>query len=335
MSKVIVAWDTETALFRPGVMAPEIACVTWAQGSLHGIIHHTNALEHLTHWLDDDNTTMVGQNVAYDFGVVCAKWPGLVTPVFQKYEKSLITDTMIRQQLQDIDEGCFRGFLRDDGTWCKLDYSLEALCRRHLKKQLDKDTWRLRYGELIDVSLDNWPEGAKTYPIEDAISTLQVYMCQRDQPDEYSQARAAWALHLASAWGVRTDPDKVEAFEVEMLKEHGAVRERCKQYGFVRENGVRNTKVVQAYIQEVCNREGLPVRLTPAGKPSLDADACEATEDPKLIDYARLTQYGSVVAKDLPMLRDGVKFPIHTRYGLVETGRTSSSKPNVQNIRRI
>jgi DNA polymerase-1 len=35
------------------------------------------------------------------------------------------------------------------------------------------------------------------------------------------------------------------------------------------------------------------------------------------------------------MLRMGVEFPIHTRFDIVETGRTSSSGPNVQNIRRL
>ena len=67
----------------------------------------------------------------------------------------------------------------------------------------------------------------------------------------------------------------------------------------------------------------------------LDADACSATGDEVLIDYAELSTLKKVLSNDVAMLEAGVVYPVHTRYDLAETGRTTSSKPNIQNLRRL
>ncbi len=87
-------------------------------------------------------------------------------------------------------------------------------------------------------------------------------------------------------------------------------------------------------MEEVCNASNLAIRRTPSGGVSLDADACKATEDEVLEDYASYTELGAVLNKDVPALAAASVFPIHTHYDLAETGRTTSSKPNVQNWRR-
>ena len=57
------------------------------------------------------------------------------------------------------------------------------LARRLLNRKLDKDTWRLRYGEFLDIPLDKWPEGAKTYPLIDAEVTYQIWEIQEAHKD--------------------------------------------------------------------------------------------------------------------------------------------------------
>lgn len=69
---------------------------------------------------------------------------------------------------------------------------------------------------------------------------------------------------------------------------------------------------------------------------SLDADACTGSEDPILILYSEYQSLAKTLSNDIPMLRAGARMPVHSRFEeLKETGRTGSSKPNVQNVRRL
>jgi DNA polymerase-1 len=95
----------------------------------------------------------------------------------------------------------------------------------------------------------------------------------------------------------------------------------------------------------VCTREGLPIRRTDAHATCeagdactehvcLDADACNATDDPLLIAYADLSTTKKILANDIEALAKGTYWPVHTRYDLAETGRATSSKPNIMNWAR-
>jgi DNA polymerase I len=358
-------FDVETERFRPGLMAPPLVCITWqTPGEEPQIIHADDprALPLVTSWLEGDEL-LVGQHVCYDFAVLCAKWPQLVPAVFKAYDQDRVTCTKVRSMLLDIAAGQFRGYLRkfdkrvceehedcDPETcpqavvkrgarWTPYSYDLDALTYRATGRRLDKDTWRLRYGEFIHTPLSEWPEGARTYPLEDARATLDVFLKQEEHvqyiPDQFRQARAAWALHLTSVWGLRTHAPGVDKLEQETLGALAEIEGGLREAGLVRADGSRDTKAAKALMLEVCAKLGKPVRLTPKGGVCLDSDACEASENDLLEDYAELTNLKSVLAKDLPMLRAGTMYPVHTTFGLAASGRVTSSKPNVQNPRRL
>jgi DNA polymerase I len=362
-------FDVESCLFRPGVKAPELVCVSWrTPGQEPGIIHadDPDTLPLVTGWLTG-HELLAGHNVVYDFAVLGAKWPHLVPLIFEAYDADRITCTKIRQQLLDIAGGQFRGYLRkfekpvctehedcDPATcpkatmkkgarWVPHKYDLDDVAYRANGKRLDKNTWRLRYGEFLHVPIAEWPEGARAYPLEDSSAALDVFLKQEEHvqyiPDQFRQARAAWSLHLTSVWGLRTHGPGVDKLERETRGALAAIEGDLKEAGLVRsggkKDGSRNVKVARAYMVQVCERLGKPVRLTDKGQVSLDSDACEASEDDLLEDYAELTSLKSVLAKDIPILRAGTVYPVHTSFGLAGSGRSTSSKPNVQNPRRL
>lgn len=366
-------FDTETALFRPGVMAPELVCITYqAPGQEPGIIHADDpgALPLVTSWLTGPEI-LAGHHVAYDFAVLSAKWPSLVPLIFQAYDADRVTDTKLRQQLLDIAAGEFRGYLRrfdkevvvkecfvhedcdvevcphaalavkitKGARWVPHNYDLDAVVYRATGRHLDKDTWRLRYGEFLHTPIAEWPEGARQYPLEDARATLDVFLKQEEHvqyiPDQYRQARAAWALHLTSVWGLRTHAPGVDKLEQETVAALAAIEGDLRAAGLVRADGSRNVKAARALMVQVCTALGKPVRLTAKGQVSLDSDACEASEDGLLEDYAELTSLKNVLVKDIPVLRAGTEYPVHTTFGLAASGRSTSSKPNIQNPRRL
>src|SRR5690606_10654644 len=68
---------------------------------------------------------------------------------------------------------------------------------------------------------------------------------------------------------------------------------------------------------------------------AIDSDACRLSECNELIAYAELTHVTKMLTTDIKRLREGVHRPIHTHYEVcLETGRTSSADPNVQNRAR-
>lgn len=355
----IVCWDSETALFRPGVMSPELVCVTWmSPGEDPQIIHvkDPGCLPLLKGWLTDPEVLLVGHHVPYDLAVICAQWAELVPLVFAALDADRITDTKIRSQLLDIAAGEFRGKLikfskevvdKETGEkslvqgmrWYQYNYDLDALLWRASGRRLDKDTWRLRYGEFIDIPISEWPEGACLYPLEDAKATLEVFLKQEIHADPYlvdqfRQTRAAWALHLTSVWGLRTHKAGVDALEKATQDALAEIEDGLKAAGLVRHDGSRDTKKAAARMTAVCAAAGKPLRLTEKGGISLDKESCEASEDSTLVDYAALTSLKTVLAKDIPIVRGGLSFPVHCNYGMAASGRSTASNPNVQNSKR-
>lgn len=346
----IIAWDTETGLFGPGNMAPPLSCVTYQLATINSegihvkdpdIIHHSSSqcFTIMRNWLLEDNI-LVGQNVAYDLAVISQEYPELLPLVFDKLEKDEITDTMIRQQMIDIAKGEYRGRMGSDGRWIKHNYSLLDLTRRHTGRMLDKDEWRLRYGELRDIPIKDWPEGAIHYPKEDARATMDVYLAQcKDEgllDDQYQQTRAAFWLHLTSCYGLITNTEGVEKLKVEVLEQQQSLFRELLAEGLIRKNGTRDTKKTKELMEAACKEIGKPVRLTAAGQTALDLDACEYSENDILGTYAEYGVINAVLKKDIPMLELGARGSvIHTRFGLAASGRTTSSGPNVQNIRGL
>lgn len=197
------------------------------------------------------------------------------------------------------------------------------------------------------------PSEVVSYPLDDARSTLAVYLEQEKYAeylkDQYRQARRAWWLYLTSAWGLRTNAAGVAALQMQTERTCAEIEKSLVDAGLVRKDGSRDTKLAKQRMLDVCGwawDEGLgkyeptrddhlPLRLTPAGEPQLDNDACKATEDELLVAYAELTSLKAVLNKDVPALARAVVYPVHTNFDMAETGRTTSSSPNVQNWRRM
>ncbi len=406
----VLAFDTETTLIRPGVLAPDLVCVSYqALGEEPQLLVARDATEMwFSSAISGCGFPICGHNVSYDLGVLCQSFPHLRSAVFRAYEEDRIADTMVRQRLLDTASGIYRGQFGEKGRWIKHEYTLQALARRCAGIPIKKEGFRLFYGPFKGVPLGDWtafardlqkraravlgggpsdpdleyiraclgddkrfaselagmvaadPEEVVIYPLDDARATLAVYQSQEAHKsflsDQYRQARAEWALHLSSAWGLRTDLQGVEKLRGETQTAYDEVEAELKEVGLVKPDGVRNTKAAKSRMVRVCEEEGITLRRTDThgdseakckdidGNPvspgadecaehvSLDADACTATGDEALAWYAEVSTLKKVLSNDIEMLLLGMTRPVHPKYGFAETGRTTSSKPNIQNV---
>jgi DNA polymerase-1 len=403
----VIGWDTETCLIRQACLAPPLVCVTWQErGDVARIVDRSRAERLIGDWLEAKDVLLVGQNVAYDAAVAMEAFPDLRPAFFAAYDADRVTDTQIRQQLLDIASGVYKGRPVGNGVFIKPKYDLETLADRLANMKLQKDAWRLSYGEFLSTPIEQWsaravevqaaarvtlaelekawacikpsdvpkevtarieglrsmiasdPSRCTEYPLDDARATLAVFEAQERHAawldDQFRQVRAALSMHLISAHGLRTDEPGVELLRAEVTAQLEDVTQELQLAGLVRSDGSRDTKAAKRQMIEVCRRERLEIPRTgghgapgkckkldgtqvPDGSDEcedhvcLDSDACERTEDETLMAYAELSTLKKTLSNDVEALSKGVCWPIHTRFGLAETGRCTSSKPNIMN----
>lgn len=205
------------------------------------------------------------------------------------------------------------------------------------------------------------PEDVITYAVDDARATLAAYLGQEKMRtggahdpfvDEFHQARNSWWLTLMSMWGLRTNEPGVIALELATQESIRLLDQQLSESGLVRKDGSRDTKLATQRMLDVMGwtmtvhedksvtylqtrPDARPLRKTKGNGISLDRDACKESGDEVLIAYGERAQMKAVQDKDVPMLRAGITMPIHSRFDIVASGRTSSSGPNIQNLRRL
>lgn len=217
-----------------------------------------------------------------------------------------------------------------------------------LIKELDKEITGLQ------AFVESDAERCTKYPLDDAEATAAVYFSQERHftylKDQFRQARAYFALGLSSTWGICVDGEGVDNLQATIEREYEEVFEQLNEAGLVKVDKkgkvTRDTKAAKALMVQICREEGLPIVYSEAHfseeKPCphgdacvehicLDAEACERSDDELMIAYAEFGTLTKQLANDIKSLRKGILLPLHPRYFLAETGRTTCSKPNIQN----
>lgn len=302
--RAFCAWDSETHLITPTVQAPPMVCASVAVlrpltpgadppvptgyravGRLllrDGAPHEGgSALDLFERLVDDDSVVLVGANLAFDLVVAARHRPHLLRRIRRKLDLDLCYDVLIGQAEDAIAGGYLTkdpdgsdmpqepGKPRDKGGAPKR-YSLWQAVRIALGRYDAKanDEWKLRYVELDGVPLEQWPETARQYPVDDAVNTLLVAVAQvtgwdltaptepkaiwapqgyRNLSDVAEQCRSALALHLASVEGLPVDQGRVEAYEAENRKVRSVAQRDCLEAGFLYLNSTKRDLALIGY----------------------------------------------------------------------------------------
>jgi hypothetical protein len=209
MARYMVALDTETHRISLGILAPEIVCASAAwlepgprvQGTL---LNKEQAQEVFLRALEDSNTVIVGANISYDLLVIAVKFArrgiDIMPHLFAAFEQSRIYDIQVAEALNAIAYGQLGkdprtgGGLKDPTTGKPGRYSLAICVDITLGRQDAKanSEWRLRYGELDGLPMDQWPPAARDYPIDDCRNTGEVALAQTGHIAKMS-AQHDWA----------------------------------------------------------------------------------------------------------------------------------------------
>jgi len=347
------AIDTETSLIFPGVLAPPLVCVSFAGPEGKGVLHRTDAdlLGRLRNWFAGDTTFANGP---YDLAVLINWNAELLDPIFEALRAGRVHDVQTREKLGDLARGTFRFEEDEDGVIKHKGYTLALIGERRGLGGKTHDEWRLRYHELHDVPVSMWPREAVFYAMRDAVLTSKIHEQQEGDPNlgnEAEQVRAHFALHLASCRGIMTNPEAVEALEVATLERMAELLPTLVEHGLARKDGTRDTK---AAVRRMARLLGDACVLTAKGEEvraegrdpyqiardegtfvSVAEEPCLLSGDDVLLAYSHYAKARNLFSGSIKDLKRGTVVPIQTRFGpIVETGRTSSASPNIQNLRR-
>lgn len=299
----IVAFDCETWLIQPGLLCPPLVCasISWVEyGEIRTeLLSKAQARERFRAILDDPDVIVTGANISYDMGVMAAdahrQGEDLLPKIFAMYEAGRVYDVQLAQQLHAIAQGTLG---RDEHTGAKIKgggrYSLATCVQQVLGRDDAKrfDKWRLRYAELDDVPLDQWPADALTYPLDDARNTLEVTLaqlgttpkicrhdwgkhgcnhcgsttlasnCSRCEPHRNlhslaDQVYTAFALHLGAAWGFRVDQNRVRVLKEAIRAKRAALEPQLKELGFLRADGTKCTRAIALRVARAYGTVGI------------------------------------------------------------------------------
>ena len=338
-----VAFDFETCLIQPGIVAPQPVCMSWAIGTDSGLVTGEEAWSLLLGWLESPTTLLVGARTSFDLGVAlvwCPEELRMAQAIAQAYSQQRIRDVQIRAKLIALAEG----WLSFDVDLRKMpSFSLSALHQRYHGAPLDKgeDTWRLRYSELKGKPIHDYPGSAIDYAVRDSEATLDVYQAldshwhpEKVTPsmftNEAEQTEADWFLHLMSMAGLEVDQAGAALLEASLQGSLVNVHAAQLEAGILRANGTKDQAALRARVEAAYQALGRPCPTTPKGATSTAAETLEGCGDALLEAIAEAASTEKLLSSFVPMLKVGIVNPSYDV--LKESGRTSSFGPNIQQM---
>lgn len=339
--------DVETRLLTAGLNVPPLVSVASARvDRVEGTRlaradvtltsgRHDN-LKHALDILNNDNGDcfLVGHNVAFDLAVIATYLPETWPHVWQAVEDRRVIDTLVADKLFRIRQGTHKHH----------KYSLAKLVERwlgiDLSAEKDGDV-RTSYADVEGLPLDQWPQAYIDYAKDDVVHTANMFkrlivdggFRSRAVFEELRrQSRANFDLRLMSFWGLRTDGPYAETLEERFRWHFDELRDLPISEGLIRPNGTKDMAAIRERVERCYT---LGVERTKTGQVSTSRDVLLNSGDPALEALGNLSAVEKVLSNFIPILRGGAEAPVHTYFNvLVESGRTSSRRPNLQNIKR-
>ncbi len=352
----VFALDCETEVEQTPGTIPRLAMVAVSDGQLTCILHPNQVGQFIEQHLGTGRQ-MVCHHVGFDFWVLHRHLQDrnaqqALQHLWAAADRGNIHDTMLL--------ACLVGIATKDNDQ---QPSLSELAKQMLGVELDKDTYRLRYGETIGIGWQGLEPGWFIYPATDAAITHRLYLLLEHRargivnaagvPTRYGmltetiQVQAAICLVNTHRLGLHIDTQRAAELAQELEQQ---VEQAQKQLQSIEPGLFRNTSqgylfdagdtgrapMDQARLQQrllsIAQQHQLEAPRTSSGMVTTSAN--DYWKEHRLLEpfvdaycsYKELTKLHSF----LQALRQP---RIHPRYRtLVRTGRTSASSPNIQQL---
>lgn len=334
------AFDTETFLIGEQQQAPKLVCGSFYNPHSSPELYNREELGPILKSIIGKHRLVI-HNASFDMAVILANYPELADQIFDAYDSKKIICTRVFEKLALLGT---TGFL--DGQ----KYDLATLVKMHLGKDISEekkgqDVWRLRYSELDGLSVEEYPEEASRYAKQDAVLHWDLHQRQLEVYGDYiedywRQVSADFGLQLMTVCGIRLDREKVDLLSADIKKRLAAAMEKLIEEGiYVRKfktkpGWKRDTAAFHARVEDAYDKLGKICPKTPKGKVATDKDALAGIRgaDPILDLIIETNSDRHTMNNFIPALQGSYTHPSYDV--LKTTGRTSSFKPNIQQMPR-
>lgn len=313
-----IAIDFETFLIDENNIYPKPVCISSYDGKDTGLYNKHDIGEYLGKVLNAD--LVIAHNASFECGVIYRFFPELREPLFDALDEGRIYCTKVAEQLINIS--------REKGLH---NFSLAKLVEHYFDKDISagkgEDAWRMRYSELDDVLLKDWPKEASDYAIEDSIWAHKIY---NKQPKvNYKLAvQSEVYLNLMASKGMTVDVDRAKVLKQEILDFLEPHYQFLISKGFCYRvtEGTKPRKEIKK-LKEYIESLDIEIIRTAKGGVSITGESMEyygkQIEDPILQSFVDLAVYEKVLTAYLTHLDHST---IYSQYSSTKnTGRTSCS----------
>lgn len=343
-----LAIDLETELIGSGRLAPRIACVSIYTETEHLLLNASDGALYVAKWAQTTQGRLIGHNIAFDLFALIRSEPKLAPIVWTLYDNKRVYDTGIHERLYALYHGWSqhpaigRPIVSNGVSLAQLAKGLCGIDMGDTK--FDPNSPRFNYGPLIDTPIEEWPQSSIDYALNDSRITYQVYIAQqektvqldhvdRENRELYSfslQVQADWALHHLRAWGLRTSKETVAAWHKKLTNEKDQITKELISAGLLNENGKRNMSAIRNVIEL---SYGNKAPRTEKGAIQTSNEVLEDSGEPILLKLAEWLSIDKLLGTFGSTIESGTVYPISPRWNvLVRSGRTSCTKPNLQQL---
>lgn len=324
--------DYETYLIGEPDVIPKPVCLSYCDhdkktGLIVGMDNMENFLKQA---LSDITTNIIAHNCTFEILVTYKYFPKLRPLIWEKLEKGQFFCTQLQQKLLDNVSKQTRKSLKN--------HNLATLMKHYFKLDLsdvknNPDAWRLRYKELDGVPLEDWPQEAIDYAVNDSIYTLDIkrkQLAQNDSLEQKEHLKASVTLNLMAARGIKISKERVETLETEVNEQLFPVFNMLISKGFMRYDKKdskykKEVKLLQQYISDKFKILMLTnTKKVATSKEAFDLYLLEDPEDEVIQSFRFILNYEKIKSGFIVRLKTADPY-IYTSYNpLVTTGRTSS-----------
>jgi DNA polymerase I-like protein with 3'-5' exonuclease and polymerase domains len=327
------ALDTETEMISHASMTPRLVISTASDGQSAYLIKNEDLLSFLTF---NVHATLIMHNAVFDLAVI-SKYLNSKT-IYLRAEDDQLWDTRIMYQLIKLAES---GISPQKN-------SLALVSKEYLGIELDKDAAvRCNFGQFLNchgrVDYDKIPTEFLEYALKDAEITFKLWkeelyprLCFLEKDHGVEGTGLSHKIQLLGAialddiqkngigFNLAGKETRLAALEQE-LKEH---KDRLAAHGWE-----RGKKGIKKIFTEITEGLGINLPKTASGQTATDADTLAeyVEKHPFIESYVKFHE----LEKLGTFIREIETDRLHPRYNLLmNTGRTSSFGPNIQQLPR-
>ena len=319
----VIAIDTETTMV-PFTDTPDLITFQAFDGNRLFYVRETDVQKFMG---QHGESNLVFHNAPFDVDVICKHLDD--KNYFDKWvQHNRLWDTQMLYKLLKL------------ATQGSVPYksSLALVTKELFNEELNKDVEiRTNFQEYHGIALEQMPDHFLAYGALDVLATFFVFHSLRasinstgssTQLSHQIQIAGAIALNRTYKNGIGFDLDKAQSLLADLNSQISLQRDILALYGWSR--GFKGSK--EAYERVVGQHLDLPLPRTEDGSISSKAEDLLPYRSHQFVDsYLKFIE----LEKESTFIRDLNNEKIHPRYNyLVNTGRTSCSKPNFQQLPR-